>query len=169
MLFRVDFENFVVAVNRLVGAKVAATAVREGRTVITASDPKSGVIVATSTAKPISEARSLLTGWGFEVIMGEFTNETSVDCQDENQEDDFWVAAVSYRSREDMPGLWVEAFGYEPTHGEVLKAIFEEFSNTGEIQGSSFDEFVRVGVPNVVILRRADLQRMAKTPEIDAN
>jgi hypothetical protein len=41
---------------------------------------------------------------------------------------------------------------------QVLKSLFDEFRDTGELDEISFEEFVRQANPNVVIVSPSELQ-----------
>ena len=129
MIFRVDLDNFAPAVQRLLGSKLAAVVSRDGRTIVTSADPQKGLIVGALTGKPVSEVRSVLVAAGLEAISGEW-NESGELAMDDCDEPPAYIVAVAYKSREAMPGLWVEAFGHSPTQTEVLKAFFDEFETT---------------------------------------
>lgn len=68
-----------------------------------------------------------------------------------------YVAAIAYQSSEHKPGIWVDAFPSLPTQVQALRALFDEFRATGEIAEVSFEEFVRLANPNVVIVGPAEI------------
>jgi formate dehydrogenase maturation protein FdhE len=71
---------------------------------------------------------------------------------DDQAMQDYYVAAVAYRSSEHKPGVWIDAYPHEPNVQEVLQNLYEEFDENGEIADVSFDDFLRLAVPNVEIL-----------------
>lgn len=161
MTFRVDIENFASAVQQLIGSKVAALSTREGITIATSADPSKGIIVGSSTAKSVQEVRELLAGKGLELMSGEWSDQCDV-LEDTGDEGPPHIVAVAYKSRDTMPGVWVDAFPYEPSSAEVLKALFDEFESTGETSDTTFEEFVRLANPNVVVVPPSEVARFAK-------
>ena len=77
-----------------------------------------------------------------------------------------YIAAIAYKSSDEMPGLWVDAFSETPTVAVAIKALYDEFRDTGEIGDISLEEFVRVANPNVTIVGPNELERFlaAKSP-----
>lgn len=160
MVFRVDLERFAETAKSLAGASSAAVAARDQRTIVTAAEPSKNLVVAAVTTKPLSEVKELLAGQGLAVETGEWshTGELQLDAC----EDQAYIAAVAYKSRESMPGVWVEAFPHAPTNAEVLKAIYDEFASTGEVGEITFEEFVRMAQPNVLVLTPDDIARFLR-------
>jgi hypothetical protein len=161
MTFRVDLENFASAVERLLGVKVAAISTRDGRSILTAADAQKGLVVGCSSGKPASEIRESLTAKGLELISGEWSEsgDFSLDSCDEQPSH---IVAIAYKSRESTPGIWVDAFPHEPSNAEALKALFDEFESTGETAEVTFEEFVRLANPNVIVLSPEDVARFAR-------
>jgi hypothetical protein len=62
------------------------------------------------------------------------------------------VAAVAYRTSEDRPGLWMDAFEGAPSEVAVLEAMYDEFVKSGQIDPLPFDAFIEKAKVNVVIL-----------------
>lgn len=67
------------------------------------------------------------------------------------------IAAVSYLSGGDQPGVWVDAFLGQPTTIQVLRAAYDEFISNGEMGEASFEEFIRLAKPNVAVVSPAEL------------
>lgn len=161
MLLRVEIDDFADAVDRFVGRRVAAIAKRSDGVVVTAAAPDKHTVVAATSSKPLADVESILKSAGFEVVRGEWRDgnsfEAGIDCNS-----DAFVAAVAYRSREEMPGLWMDAFPHEPTTGEVLKALYDDFAATGDLDEVPFEEFIRVAHPNVVVLSPDDVAKFLR-------
>jgi hypothetical protein len=161
MVFRVDLEQFAEAVRTHLKSNVAAVATRENRTVITAGDPEQRVVVAAASSKPAAKVREMLIEAGLTVTSGEWT-ESNEWALEPCEEQDAYIAAVAYKSREEMPGLWLDAFPYEPSNGEILKALYDEFSEAGHLDSVPFEEFVRLSAANIVVLRPEDVARFLR-------
>ena len=99
---------------------------------------------------------------GLEVFEGEWSEDRTEASEEEPA---LYVAAIAYRSKERAPGLWVDAFESPPIQGQVLKALYDEFLENGEIQDVSFEEFVRISEPTVVIVSPEDLSAFARSKE----
>lgn len=78
-----------------------------------------------------------------------------------------FIAAVSYRSRDLKPGVWIDAFPYEPSELDVLRAMYAEFLETGEVKDVGLEEFSRLSLANVVIVTGTDLQRYRSAKDVD--
>lgn len=70
-----------------------------------------------------------------------------------------YIGAVSYRSAEEKPGIWVDGYPEAPIPAEVLKRLFDELRASGELSDVSFEEFLRLTHANVVIVSPRELQK----------
>ncbi|MBI3720930.1 MAG: hypothetical protein HY248_00125, partial [Fimbriimonas ginsengisoli] len=50
-----------------------------------------------------------------------------------------------------------------PTQLQVLRTLYDEFRETGEVGDVSFDAFVRMAQPNVLILSLAELREFLRS------
>ena len=157
MTLHVDFDHFVEAVQRHAKGAIVYAARLENRTHLTAADPAANVIISSSTKSNLDEAKALLTTSGLDVRHGGW-EEHSRGPGDSLGELPY-VAAVSYKSGDELPGVWIDAYGEPPSPATVLKAIYDEFRETGEVGNMSFEEFVRLANPNVAIASPSDLER----------
>lgn len=73
-----------------------------------------------------------------------------------------WVVAVAYASAKGRPGLWVDATAEEPSQADVLRTMYEEFRETGDVADVTIEEFIRAANPNVVILSPDEVRRFAE-------
>ncbi len=154
MVLRVTLEEFAEAVRRYAaGAEVFVANAANGVT-LTARNPKDDVMVSSHSERPMTEICPMLEKAGLKVCEGEWQ-------PDPGPSGTVYVAAVAYRSRETMPGLWVDCFPTVPTQMDVLKALYDEFVQTGDINGVSFDKFVQQVQPNVLILGPEELAAFA--------
>lgn len=161
MLLRVELNDFADAVDRFVGRRLAVIAKRADAVVATAAAPEKHTVVAASSSKPMNEVEDYLKQAGFELARGEWRDGDALLLGIES-DSDAYVAAVAYKSREEMPGLWMDAFPHEPTTGEVLKALYDDFAATGDLEDVPFEEFVRVAHPNVVVLSPDDVAKFLR-------
>lgn len=69
----------------------------------------------------------------------------------------FWVGVVAYRSSDEEPGVWMDAFLGEPSDDAVLRAMFDEFVKSGDLAGASYDDFVSDAAPTVQIVASTEL------------
>jgi hypothetical protein len=149
MVLRVSFEDFPDAVRQYTGGKDAFLAELPSGAAATAGNPGTGVIVSAHSELPYAEAKAGLTRLGLKIHEGTWALEADDPVYGHDQ---IYFAAVAYRSRDIMPGLWMDAFPYEPSRADVLRAMYDEFIHTGEMKEVTFDEFVRSSFANVVIL-----------------
>ena len=160
MVLRVPFDAFADTVKRRLPGAEAYVAPRPFGSVVTAAQPGRALVVVSFCRRPPSEARRALEAEGLEVREGEWCHEGE-PIESTEDRSDLHVGAVAYRSGESMPGLWVDAFLGPRTPAEVLRALYEEFLETGELRDCTFEEFVRTAQPNVVILGPEELARLA--------
>ncbi|MCC7229540.1 MAG: hypothetical protein IT203_04035 [Fimbriimonadaceae bacterium] len=163
MTLHVDFDQFAATVKRLIAEPLVFVARRDHRTCITASDPAKQMLIFSQTKLSIEDAEGVLQKDGMEVRHGYWTEGEPCDPREDGHH--VHVAAVSYRSGEDMPGIWVDAYSDLPSTAMVLKALFDEFKETGEVGDLPFEEFVRIANPNVVIVSPVELERFLESKE----
>jgi len=157
MTLTVPFAEFAAAVKRVLGAKEAYVS-SHGRSwrVTAAAD---GKLVTSTVTVPKEKLTSELKEEGLQVHEGAWSLE-SLDMGPENGVD-CYVAAVSYVSGDDKPGLWMDAFTDPPTGVQVLKAMYDEMLSTGELQDATFEDFLKLANANVIILAPADIRSFA--------
>ncbi|MEJ5170020.1 MAG: hypothetical protein WHU10_03445 [Fimbriimonadales bacterium] len=161
MVLRVPFEAFSDTVKRRLPGAEAYVAPRPFGSVVTAAQAGRALVVVSFCRRPPAEARRALEADGLEVREGEWCHEGGpIEASEERS--DLHVGAVAYRSGEAMPGLWVDAFLEPKTPAEVLRSVYDEFIETGELRDCTFEEFVRTAQPNVVILGPEELMRLAQ-------
>lgn len=157
MMLHVEFDQFAQTVERLLQTKEAYCKAKGGAVVVTASHPDRSVVVASVPRLTVTEIRLRLQQDGFEVRDGEWTDAGESAAGSMGGQPPY-IAAVAYSSREKMPGLWLDAYAAQPVTGAVLRAFYDEFASNGEIPEVSFEEFVRLANPNVVILTPEEIQ-----------
>ena len=150
MTLQVDFEHFVAAIQRHLSTKFVYVCQHESRTLLTAADPEKAFVIVSRTRTSAEDAHATLKEAGLETAEGMWRND--VGSYGESFDGFPFIAAVSYDSEDEMPGVWVDAYPEMPTQAMVLKALFDEFRQTGEVGEVSFEEFVRQANPNVVIV-----------------
>lgn len=160
MVLKVTLEDFPEAVKRYAQTSDAFVAASGGGTVVSSVDPVTGVIVSTGSDLDVAEVRKMLEAAGMNVREGEWSRETEGDTSQS-----LFVAAVAYRGKEGAPGLWVEAYSRQPLVMDVLRRMFNEFVETGDAAKASFEQFMKLAQPNVLILSPEDLQTFASRNE----
>ena len=113
--------------------------------------------MASTSRLSAQEIRAKLQKDGFEVREGEWTD-SGEGASDRIGERQAHIAAVAYVSREKTPGLWLDAFPAQPVTGAVLRSFYDELAANGEIPEVSFEEFVRLASPNVIIVGPSEIQ-----------
>ena len=155
MTLRVPFEQFSETVRRVVGTDEAYVVPTDNGCICTAFDTAKRVRVLTKESGPAKAAKEKLEKAGMKIRPG-YWAEGDEDVPEPTPQVPF-VAAVSYDATNHHPGVWVDAYDVLPTPAQVLRAMFEEFSDTGELHDVSFEEFVRLAKPNVVIVTPSEL------------
>lgn len=152
----VDFADFPDSVRTLLGHSQAWVASHGSGSLVSSGDPtRQTIIEAVAMVRPeqareVLEAATMLVKWGRWSLSGDPSEAAGTP---------FFVAAVSYRSREEHSGVWVNAYQNEPTPQQVLRNLFDEFVDNGEVDDDevTFDAFVRAAKPHVVIVRPEEL------------
>lgn len=164
MTLRVPFEQFSETVRRVVGTDEAYVVPTENGCICTAFDVAKRVRVLTKESGPAKAVKEKLEKSGMKIRPG-YWAEGDEDVPEPAPPIPF-VAAVSYDATNHHPGVWIDAYDTLPTAAQVLRAMFDEFSDTGELQEVSFEEFVRLAKPNVVIVTPSELvsYAIAKIP-----
>lgn len=159
MVLRVPFSEFAPAVKRLLPTLDAFLEEAPTHVRLTAG-ATTGTLVVCLTDRSASEARKLLEAEGMVVHVGAWglSEPTTVDACD-----DLYVASISYLAKDDRPGLWVDAYPFEPTPIQALRAMYEEFRANGEVAEVAFDDFVKMSGANVLITGMHQLSEWART------
>lgn len=160
MVLEVQFEDFAEEIERRFGVREAYIAATSFGSQVTSGDAKSNMVVFARTRLKQPTATKKLEEAKVTVRRGAWTAED--DMAQEAFLIDTFVAAVAYRSREEMPGLWIDAFPSEPTMHDVLTAMLEEFQESGDVGEVDLDDFTNAVDPNVLILSPTDLRNFAE-------
>jgi hypothetical protein len=158
MVLRVGFDEFASTAKRLLGVDEVFVAERGAGTLATAASPGKELIVAAAFPHSTSAVIEKLKQAGLQASEGEWSlggeglEISQVNCE-------LHVGAVAYNSKDTKPGLWVDAFVEPRNQTQVLRAMFDELRETGELGEISFEEFIRLANPTVVLLTPTDLSR----------
>ncbi len=160
MTLTVPFEEFAPTVQRVLGQKEAYVTAHGRGTLATAS--KNGDVVVASSKSAPAVVSEQLTEAGLTVHEGSWHTEHQAHG---HESEECYVAAVAYSSSDDKPGLWMDAYPDPPTGVQVLRAMYDELLSTGELQETSFEEFLRLANANVIILAPADIRSFANAKD----
>jgi hypothetical protein len=164
VVLQVPFDDFPKTLERVLGGcRDVYLAAHQRQTLVTASKPGSPVI-ASFLDLPLAQAKKKLTDLGLNVFEGRWNSDLSLEHEGDDLTDIF-VAGVAYRTEAGPPGLWVDAYGTQPTQVQVLKAMYDEMIKTGQMTEVSFEEFVRLSDANVVIAGPNDLRSFVAEKE----
>lgn len=148
MVLRVAPENFAAEVNNRLKVKDVYVVASGRHTLATAGDSSINLIIEAKFRSSLAKTLDALEQASLSVKPGSWcTGE-----RDETLEETPYMVAVAYRSEELTPGLWLDSDTHEISTAEALKRMYDEFRDNGEIKEVSFDEFVRVIRPNVIII-----------------
>lgn len=160
MTLQVPFEQFVATAKRVVGAKEAYISRHPKGSLVTASSESARMVVASVTVASVDAARGKLREAGMHVYDGGWSTEGLIE-ETVAPPPEIYVAAVAYESGEGRPGIWLDAFPELPTQVQVLRAMYREFLDTGELTDIPFEEFVRLANTNVVVVPPSQLAGFA--------
>ncbi len=161
MTLQVSFEEFAETVKRVLGGKEAYVAPQETGAVATAGCAEKAIVVAAISLNPPDQAAEALKASGLKVFNGTWLTGEEILAHLGIQTDTF-VAAVAYKSGDDKAGVWIDAYPELPTQMTVLKTMYDEFRETGEMDDVLFEEFIQLANPNVVIVSPSQLQSFLK-------
>ena len=164
MTLQVAFDQFAETVKRLLKHEEAYVAPHTIGSIATSAKPSADVVVASVTRLSPEAAGSALKEAGLAVFGGTWLTPEEVMTPEINPVETY-VAAVSYRSSGDKAGVWVDAYPSLPTQVAVLKAMYEEFRETGEMADVTFEEFVQMANPNVVVVTPAEVESFLREKE----
>ncbi len=155
MVLRVTQERFATEVKSRLGSKEAYVMPCGRRTRVTAGAVDKDFVIECEFFQGVEATKVALTEEGLEPHEGNWS-----DTMEEPGPDDVaaFIVAVAYRSEDSTPGIWVDADVNEINPNEALRRMYEEFRENGEIKEVSFDQFVRVIRPNVLIVPPHQIQ-----------
>ena len=156
MTLEVPFEGFVEAVKRMGAALPAFTTPENGGTRLSAADPSKGLRIVAFSPQDPDPVAEILRAKGLESVAGRWIPDDAPAATG-----DVHIAAVAYRTEGSQPGLWVDAFPEAPTTVQAIRALYDEFRESGEVAEVAFEEFMRLAEPTVVILGPADMRGFA--------
>src|SRR5579863_5202455 len=161
MTLRVPYSDFAAAATRF-EVREAYILARRGGTEVSSVMKTTGRILFSLTEMELEAVREDLTKKGLHVFDGAW----SIDPPDEelnHTASEKFIAAVSYISSETTPGVWVDAYPWQPTQVQVLRALYDEFRETGEVGEIPFEEFIRLASPNVAIVSPLEIEGFVDT------
>ncbi|MBS1717038.1 MAG: hypothetical protein JSS72_04835 [Armatimonadetes bacterium] len=156
MTLNVSFSDFSQTIQRELKNPRVYVAYSGRTALITAADASNDLVVCAET----HESREVVEKKLKEAKV-EFFNGSWLPLPEPRGTEPY-VAAIAYRSGEDRPGLWLEAFPEAPTEVDVIKAFMDEMKATGEMPDATMDDFVKMASPNVIVLSPAEVQAFAQ-------
>lgn len=159
MVLSIAFDQFTLVGQKLQICPSVCVRPYGSGSIVTGANPTTGVIISSIVRFPVDEAKQRLQADRWETLDGQWSTE-AVELQEQTTAE-LTVGAVAYNSRDTKPGLWVDAFTEPQNQTQVLRAMYDELTANGELGDVSFEEFIRLANPNVVILSPSDLTRFA--------
>ena len=157
MVLVVPYEEFPATAQKL-GIKEAFLSTRGAQTLVTGAHLERDLVIHCQVNKALVDVQKELSEEEFSIHNGRWTDTIEVTGEGGHPiQDVYYVAAVSYQSREQMPGLWMDAYPTAPTPQIVLRAMYEEFAANGEIDSITYEDFLKKATPNVVILSPSEI------------
>lgn len=159
LTLKVPFEHFAEEVGKHLQVKEIYMNQKSDHVCISAAKADQNFMIFTECADNIDFIRNELEHKGFEVHEGCWMLNVANQSSQRSQG---FISSVAYVSSEQKPGLWVDVSLTEPTPADVLKKIYNEFKESGELKEIGFEDFVRFAHPNVVILSPEQVQSIQK-------
>jgi len=157
MTLQVPFDQFPSTVQRLIGASEAYLTRHAGGVLVTAARPERAMVVVAMAELSIEDAMTRLAEAGVDSYEGAWSTEGALHLATASAADAY-IAAVGFESGEGRPGVWIDAYDALPTQVQVLRAMYDEFRDTGELPEVAFEEFVRMVNATVVVISPSDVR-----------
>ncbi len=167
MTLTVPFAQFTDAVRRELAVKSVYIHAKGAWVVVTAANVNTGASVQSTTRLPADKIRETLKKDGFLVNDGSWATIVETELP-ETHSPLLTVVAIGYSSADNVPGVWVDAFPEEPAKVDALRAMFDEFRQSGELDDVPFEEFLRLSNPNVTIVSGAELAKYLASKRLPA-
>ena len=164
MTLQVSFDQFAETVKRLLNQQEAFVTAHNSGTLVTAAKAEKSMVVASISSEDVEATTQKLKESDMAVYSGTWLTPEELMAPATAQRDVF-IAAVAYRSGADKPGLWVDAYTNLPSQIAVLRAMYDEFRETGEVDDVTFEEFVQIAGANVVVLTPTDIDGFIRQKE----
>lgn len=158
MTLHVPFDQFAKTVTHFLSTKDVFVSAQGFGSLLTAAQPEKGLLIVCHADSAPTSTKEKLVQDGMTCFEGAWKLSDDVTTEEEGLTEAY-IAAVSYKSGESMPGVWVDAHRTLPSQVQVLRVMYDEFRETGELPEVSFEEFVRLSEPNVVIVSPHEIQR----------
>jgi hypothetical protein len=159
VVLQVPFEQFPDAVRRTFDGLSVAYISSQGNSIMaSASQAGAKSVVIATTGLALEEAREKLVEAEMEVFEGRWTAELFQEEPPSDPVGTIYIAGISYRTEQGPPGLWLDAYPSLPTQVQVLRSMYDELIETGEMAEVSFEEFVRLSDANVIVASPSDLR-----------
>lgn len=131
------------------------------RCIATLADPTLRLVIQGESQLGLEEARKELGDQGLNVSEGRWVPDPLAG--ELQIQESIWVAAVSYRSTEEKPGLWVHAYRGEPSVGDVIKLFHVEMSHEAGLVNVALEDFLAAAEPNVVVIGPDQMEAFANS------
>ena len=155
MTLTVPFEQFVSEVKSRLPKQPVYLRWKSGRLFASSADPKLPLAIISTGALSLREAEKVMSDAGLEVRAGAWGTGEPED------ETPFWLGVVAYKSDEEKPGLWVEAFQQEPVPTFVVETMLEEFHRHGIVTDMTLEAFTAQAYLNTMVFAPEELAAMA--------
>jgi len=156
MTLQVPYDTFAERAKHVAGASEVFVIAHGTGSLVSCANPAKGIHIVASSSQPVDKVKAELSQ-ALTVLDGIWTEDPTFEIETDPISRAH-VVAVAYHSTNHVPGVWVDAFPDHPTHVQVLKSMYDEFRQTGEVEDISFEEFVRLSNPNVVVVPPAQLR-----------
>lgn len=165
LVLRVSLDRFAEEVRRRLEVDNVYLCSLGSGSLATAAEPEMLLTVAAVSSEPVGLVRTKLEATGLKVREGCWGDPSSFQIEEPHSE--AWVAAVAYKTGREKPGLWVDAYPSEPTRAQVMRAMYDEFIEQGEVPEMTFEAFMASAMPSVVLIGPEEIRRYAEAHEAD--
>lgn len=158
MTLHVPLDRFATSAEKFTETREVYVTSHGTGAIASAGNPSKGALVVSVSELSVADTKARLASAGLTVNDGCWEMDSMPKPEVAKLTQEFHVAAVAYSTDNHQPGVWVDAFGTQPTPVQVLRAMYDEFVNTGEVGDVSFEEFVRLSNANVAVVSPTELK-----------
>ncbi len=138
MLLKLPFKTFLNTIKEDKGLdKTIYYEIQGDKTILTLANFKNNCTLQCSTGFKLSEIKNELTAKGYTLSEGRWFDTS----QDNERMLGYWITVITYPTQSETPGIWIDINYHKPETMESLKKMYDEFIQSGDLKGVSFDQF----------------------------
>jgi hypothetical protein len=163
LVLTVDIKDFAAAVKEWASVKDVFLSSSAKGSVLTAANPQKNILIVCKTEEDPRTLEEMLAKSGLSISAGKWGESGAQNGAADLQGS--YIVGIAYQSRDQSPGLWMDAFATMPTPQIAIRAMYDEFRANNEVGNVSYEEFLKLAHPNVVILSPSEIATYLQSKE----